>query len=172
MWALAVVMVATTTIRPIPNGDDDDTSDDDDSAQPETCEVTVSSIDLDDPNAARHEWAFDFYGNILNWPGGGMTFTMATNSQVGVVLTGAQSGGISRLRVETSGDCDPDDIAVSGEWLGDQANPIHYPLIAEVRDAWEADDGTFTTLAYDPKTGIVTATAPHDEHAEVWVLTR
>lgn len=164
--------MVTTTI-PLPNGDDDDVADDDDDITPEkTCEVAVNSVDESDPNAAVPVWAGNLYsGKILISPGEDTIFALGEEPVV-VALTGAQDGWISELIIESTGDCGDNDITVLGELPTDQSNPIDLSVIAETRAAWNADDGTFTTLAYDPKTGIFTATAPHDEHAEGWVITR
>lgn len=145
-------------------------SDDDDSGQPdETCQVTVSPVSLD-PDAARFEWAFDLdSGTILNDPGGGTTVTMGADSRVGLVLTGAQAGATSELRIETAGDCGPKPLPVFDGPLIHQSVPIDLDVIVVTQQAWT--EGLFEQLSCDTS-GVCTAGAPSDFNAEVWVIER
>lgn len=99
-----------------------------------------------------------------------MTLTMGTDSQVAVVLTGAQAGGISKLRIVPIGDCGDDGVTVFGELPIDQSDPVDMSVIGLTQEALAA--GSLTTLAYDPETGTFTANTPHDANGEVWLLER
>lgn len=152
----------TTTTPLIPNGDDDDITPE------EICEVAVNSVDESDPNAAVPVWAGNLYSaKILVSPGEDTIFALGEEPVV-VALTGAQDGWISKLIIESTGDCGNNGITVLGEVPTGQSNPIYLPMIDLMRDAFES--GSLTGLAHDPKTNTFTAIAAHDENAEGWLV--
>lgn len=112
------------------------------------------------------EWAADLgSGAVLDYPGGGMSMDLEPGSRTMVVLTGAQSGRISQLRINADG-CD---VEVFGGLLIEQSIPIDPYVTVVAQQAWT--EGLFEQLACDTS-GVCTAGAPSDFNGEVWVLTR